>query len=242
MNKFPRIESVFLEKARVERLSQIREILFGAQDGIIGPLAVIATVAAAHSSNTLILVAGLSGALSGALAMGTGTYLSSNAERQVYNAEIKKERGRIQRDPEREKEELVLLFKREGLTQDNADKIVTILQTSEKAFITAQVQKELGIEPEPAGFPLHDAIATALAALVFSVIPLAPFLFLRGTQALVLSLTVSFIALFIIGAVKGVIATVNVWTSGLQVMVIGALAGGGGYLLGDFIPHLLNSR
>lgn len=88
-------EHFFREKERVGKLSQIRELVFGAQDGLLVPLGVISSVAGAFNNNQIVIIAGISEALAGAFSMATGAYLASQAERQVHTAEIAKERQSI---------------------------------------------------------------------------------------------------------------------------------------------------
>src|SRR5579864_6379990 len=87
------------EKERIGKLSQIRELVFGAQDGLLVPLGVVSSIAGAFNNNHIVLIAGISEALAGAFSMATGAYLASQAEQQVHNAEIAKERQSIQAYP-----------------------------------------------------------------------------------------------------------------------------------------------
>ena len=75
-------EHIFKEKERIGKLSQIRELVFGAQDGLLVPLGVISSVAGAFNNNQIVIIAGISEALAGAFSMATGAYLASQAERQ----------------------------------------------------------------------------------------------------------------------------------------------------------------
>src|SRR5579864_8459753 len=76
------------ERARVERVSRIRELVLGFQDGLLVPLGVVTGMAAANPGRAVILVAGLAEAVAGSIAMGAGSYLASEAEESFYRAEI----------------------------------------------------------------------------------------------------------------------------------------------------------
>src|SRR5438105_10194029 len=97
-------EHIYEEKNRIGKLSQIRELVFGAQDGLLVPLGVVSSVAGAFANNHIVLVAGISEALAGAFSMATGAYLASQAELQVYTAEIAKEQASIRDQPKDEQE------------------------------------------------------------------------------------------------------------------------------------------
>ena len=71
---------IYKEKDRISKISQIREVVFGAQDDLLVPLGVISSVAGVFSNNHIVIVAGISEALGGSFSMATGAYLTSKAE------------------------------------------------------------------------------------------------------------------------------------------------------------------
>lgn len=235
-------EHALAEKERIGKLSRIREIVFGAQDGLLVPLGVISSVAGAFNNNHIVIIAGISEALAGAFSMATGAYLSSQAESQVHKAEMNKEQLAITKFPEGEKEEMALLFESEGVFKDDAKHLSEILAKHKESFFITMVQKELGLEPEPPGTPIEDAVMVGLSYVISAMVPLFPYFFLHGTPALVTSILATFLALFIIGFSKGKLASLPSIKSGLQVLLVGAGSGIGGYLLGTALPHLLGLK
>lgn len=237
-----RPEHIFEEKERIGKLSQIRELVFGAQDGLLVPLGVVSSIAGAFSNNNIIIIAGIAEALAGAFSMATGAFLASQAERQVHISEIAKEKQAIKTYPEDEHEELVLMFEKEGLGRNDAETVVQKIATSPKSFFTTMIQKELGIEPEPPGAPLKDALYIGFSYLVAAFIPIFPYFFMQPQQALVWSILLTLAALFAIGVLKALTAGLPIVKSGIQVLLIGALSGVGGYVLGVYLPHLLGIK
>lgn len=235
-------EHIFEEKTRIGKLSQIREIVFGAQDGLLVPLGVISSVAGAFNNNHIVIIAGISEALAGAFSMATGAYLASQAERQIHLSEMRKERASIKKWPKEEREELVLLFEKEGVSRKNAEIVVENIATSEQSFFNTMIQKEFGLEPEPPDSPMGDAYFIGLSYLLAAAVPLFPYFFLSGWQAIISSIASTLVALFIIGLVKGKFASHSYFKSGLQVMLIGGASGVGGYILGTILPHVLGIK
>ncbi len=231
-------EHVFEEKERIGKLSQIRELVFGAQDGLLVPLGVVTGVAGASASNHIIIIAGIAEALAGAFSMATGAYLASRAELSVHQSEIKKERGAIKSHYKDETEELVLLYEKDGLSRKDAEIVVEKLATSEIAFLNAMVYQELGLDPHPAGTPFQDALSVGYSYAIAAVIPLAPYFFLPTQNALPVSIIATLLALFGIGLLKARFASLPYFSSGLQVLAIGAFAAFGGYFLGTVVPKL----
>src|SRR5919201_6293280 len=94
------------ERGRIARLSRIRELVLGAQDGLLVPLAVVTGLAGASVGTKAVLVGGVAEAAAGALAMGTGAFLSSRAENQLFASEIAAEEAELADHPDVEREEL----------------------------------------------------------------------------------------------------------------------------------------
>src|SRR5690242_9726432 len=114
------VEHALGEAERIARLSRIREFVLGAQDGLLVPLGVVTGMAAAHPARSLVIVAGLSEAVAGAISMGGGSFLASQAEEQLYSSEIAAEGREIDEFPEREAAELAVVLEREGLSRSRA--------------------------------------------------------------------------------------------------------------------------
>lgn len=227
------------EKERVGGLSQIRQVVFGAQDGLIATVALLAGVYAATGQNTFVLVAGLAEAVAGMLSMAAGSYLSSKAERQVYEAEIDQERKEIEEHPEEEIEELRVILKAQGLTDRDATALAHKIASKKDLLLETLVAKELGLPPEVLPSPLKDAFFMGLSFLLGAALPILPYLFVAGAAALGASVGVTVAALFGIGVGKALLARRHPLFSGLEMMAIGGGAGLVGYLVGTVLPKML---
>src|SRR5260221_2570472 len=121
------LQHISEEKTRIGKLSQIREIIFGMQDGLLVPLGVISSVAGAFNDNHIVIIAGISEALAGAFSMATGAYLASHAEEQVHKSEMDKEKKEIEEFPAEEKGEMEILFQKEGVSKEDSEDITSII-------------------------------------------------------------------------------------------------------------------
>ena len=226
------------EAARIERLSRIREFVLGAQDGLLVPLGVVTGMAAANPSRTLIVVAGLAEAVAGAVAMGSGSFLASEAEERLYLAEIEDERAEIVDHPERETAELAIVLEQEGLPRAQAESVAVGLAANPNVFLRTKVQKELGLSPDAGGAAFGDALVVGGTYLVAACIPLWPYLVMPVHRALVVSIACTLAALFTLGVVKGRIARMAIVRSGAQVAVIGSVSAAVGYLIGHLVTSI----
>jgi VIT1/CCC1 family predicted Fe2+/Mn2+ transporter len=229
------------ERSRIQRLSRIRELVLGGQDGLLVPLGVVTGLAGAAVGTTAIVVGGVAEAAAGALAMGTGAWLSSRAENQLFRTEIEAEEREVEADPELEREELEILFTEEGLGEEEARRAVEQIARSPLAFVKTMVEKELGLSYEDTETALGDAFVVGGSYALAAVIPLWPYFFWPPEIALPISLVATGIALFGLGWVKGRVAHLSLVRSGLEVLVVGGLSAGIGYLIGTVGPSLFGA-
>ena len=142
---------------RVARLSRLREVVFGAQDGLLSIVALVTSVAVAVESQTTVIIAGLAGALPGMISMATGALLGSRAEQDVQRAEIEREARELDTNPAEELAELVVLFQREGMTYHEARQMADEISQDRDLWLKTLVEKELGISMENTTSPVKDA-------------------------------------------------------------------------------------
>ncbi|HET7572853.1 MAG TPA: VIT1/CCC1 transporter family protein, partial [Gaiellaceae bacterium] len=129
------------ERGRIARLSRIRELVLGFQDGLLVPLAVVTGLAGANVASSTVVVGGLAEAAAGALAMGTGAFLASQAENQLFAGEIADEELELADHPEVERLELERLFREEGLDEESARRASELIARSDHALIKTKAEK-----------------------------------------------------------------------------------------------------
>ena len=232
------VAEVDTERWRVARLGRLREVVFGAQDGLLSIVALVTSVAVAVESQTTVVIAGLAGALPGMISMATGALLGSRAERDVQRAEIEREARELEENPAEELAELVVLFQREGMTYHEARQMADEISQDRDLWLRTLVEKELGISPEETSSPVKDALVMGTAFIAGAAIPLVPHFFLTGGQAISVSVGATLAGLFALGILKGRIVERSPILQGLEILGIGTLSAGVGYALGKLIPRL----
>jgi VIT1/CCC1 family predicted Fe2+/Mn2+ transporter len=232
------VEHSLGEAARIGRLSRIREFVLGAQDGLLVPLGVVTGMAAAHPARSLIIVAGLAEAVAGAISMGGGSYLASQAEEQLYRSEIASEGREIAEFPERETAELAVVLEREGLPRGQAEVVARGLAENPNVFLRTKIEKELGLSPDAGGEAFGDAIVVGATYLGAAIVPLWPYFFFSLQVALAVSLICTLLALFSVGVAKGRVTHLSLVRSGVQVMIIGSVSAGIGFAIGHVVTAL----
>jgi len=228
------------ERWRVARLGRLREVVFGAQDGLLSTVALVTGVAVAVDNQTTVLVAGLAAALPGMLSMATGAFLGSRAEQDVQRAEIAREAQELEDNPAEELAELVVLYQREGKTYQEARHLADEIAEDKELWLRTLVEKELGISPDDTSSPVKDALTMGVAFILAATIPIVPHFFMEGGAAISVSIAAALTGLFILGVGKGRLVQRSPLLQGLEILVIGAISAGIGFGLGGLIPRLID--
>lgn len=228
------------ERFRVANLGRLREVVFGAQDGILSTVALVTSVAVAIGDGATVLVAGMAAALAGMISMATGAYLGSRAEQDVQRSEIAREARELEESPGEELAELVVILQREGRSFAEAQALASEIAEDKELWLKTMVEKELGISQEETTSPVKDALVMGVSFVVAAMVPIVPYLFLGGSMAIAVSVAGALLGLFVLGMGKGRLVSKSPVLQGLEILAIGAVSAAIGFVLGDLIPRLFS--
>lgn len=179
----------------------LRAAVLGASDGLTSNMSLVMGVAGADLSGRAILLTGIAGLLAGALSMAIGEWLSVQSARELYTHQIDVERAELQDVPEEEREELTLIYQAKGLQESEAQNLADRLLADKDTALDTLAREELGIDPgELGGSAWQAAITSFLLFAAGAIIPVAPFAFGGSLTIVAISLALSAVGLFIIGA------------------------------------------
>jgi VIT1/CCC1 family predicted Fe2+/Mn2+ transporter len=203
----------------------LRAAVLGANDGLVSILSLVMGVAGATDSNSAVLIAALAGLLAGAGSMALGEWLSVQSSRELYENQMKIEAEEIAESPEEEQEELALIYQSKGLPEDRARELASHMMADKGSILDTLAREELGIDPEELGGSAFEAAFTSFFLFAIGAIfPIFPFLFWSGSFAIYLSLAVSGIGLFIIGAAITLMTGKSILFSGTRQVLVGIAA------------------
>jgi VIT1/CCC1 family predicted Fe2+/Mn2+ transporter len=214
----------------------VRDIVIGMADGLTVPFALAAGLSGAVDSTGIIVTAGLAEIAAGSIAMGLGGYLAAKSDAEHYARERRREFKEVKEIPEEEMEEVAQVFREYGLTREQVAPVAHALSERPKAWVDFMMRFELGLEePKPERARI-SAITIGGAYAVGGLIPLAPYIFIsRAPVALLFSVAVTLVALFLFGFVKGRFTTMRPWRSALQTALVGSLAASAAFLIARLI-------
>jgi len=213
----------------------LRAAVLGANDGLVSNLSLVMGVAGASLSSSGILITGLAGLLAGAGSMALGEWLSVQSSRELYERQIQIEKDELEARPQEEQEELALIYQSKGLPKERAEELARHIINGDSALDTLS-REELGIDPEELGGSAWEAAITSfLLFAVGAIVPVAPFIFLSGGTAVIVSIVISAFGLFAIGAAITLMTGRSVLYSGMRMVLFGLVAAGLPYGIGRLI-------
>jgi len=203
----------------------IRDIVIGMSDGLTVPFALAAGLSGAVSETSLVVTAGLAEVAAGAIAMGLGGYLAARTDAEHYVSERRREFREIEELPHQEREEVADVFRGYGLAEQHIGPVVAAISDKPERWVDFMMRFELGLEAPDASRARTSALTIGLSYIAGGLIPLAPYMMVSHmATALVWSVVVTLIALFIFGYVKGKFTGLVPLRGGLQTILIGGLA------------------
>jgi VIT1/CCC1 family predicted Fe2+/Mn2+ transporter/rubrerythrin len=199
----------------------IGQAIYGANDGLGAVFGIVSGVAGATGGSHVVLISGLAGVLASALSMGSGAYLATKSEREVYEAEMQRERKEMELHPDEEREELALFYQLKGFPRDEAVSLADRLAAQPDQALKMLAHEELGLSAGAFPNPWTAAVSATLSTAVGAFIPILPFFFAQGWGPVIASFVISTLAHFGIGAAKTIVTGRSPWKSGLEMTLVG---------------------
>jgi VIT1/CCC1 family predicted Fe2+/Mn2+ transporter/rubrerythrin len=213
--------------------SWVADAIYGANDGLGAVFGIVSGVAGAtNNQQHYVLISGLAGMLASTLSMGAGAYLAAKSEREVYEAEIAREKAEVEENPEEEIEEMSLFYQLQGFSPEESQRMAERLAQQPEQFVQAMAQSELGLSEHRFPNQWTSAVSAAISTAIGAFVPIVPFFFMGGLNAVIVSFGISLVAHFAVGALKSLITIRSWWASGLEMTWIGVIVAVVTYSLG----------
>lgn len=228
--------SRFEKKHRTVGGNAIRAAVLGGNDGLVSNFSLVMGVAGATAGGTGVVLAGVAGLLAGALSMALGEWISVKSSQELYENQMLVEMQEIETNPEGEKREIALIYMSKGIPEAQAIEMAAALMEDKSQAHAMLVNEELGINPdELKGSALEAAVYSFILFSIGAIIPLSPFLFTKGPAAIIISVIVSTLGLFLIGVAITLFTGRSFWFSGLRQVLFGLAAAAITFIIGRLI-------
>ena len=243
-------ERLHLERMKTEVLGMeawevrggggVRDMIFGANDGLVSTLAFVVGAFGAFTDPHIVLITGIAELFAGTISMAVGSYQSSKSELEVLERESQRKKVKKGRTPEEEREELIEFYQAEGFRRGEAEAIVDRIAEEKELPTQVGTLEELGLAPEELGNPVKAGVLCGVSFGLAALVPILPFVFpISGWEALIASVIGTVATLFGVGAMKTVFSRKSWVRSGLEMMVIGASAAAITYVIGTLFSLIV---
>lgn len=218
--------------------SKIREVVFGMEDGMVSTLGAITGIAIGSQDHFTVILSGTVIIAVESISMSIGSYISNRSEYEVNQRRIEEEKEEIADFPEQEKQELLQMFIRDGWPSDLAKKMSETASKDPGLMLTEMIHRELLITHASSRDAFRNSILMFFSYIIGGLFPLAAYLLLPIQNAMPISVFITLIGLFGIGAVTTKYSKVSWFKAGARVLLLGLTALVVGFLIGDFISFI----
>jgi VIT1/CCC1 family predicted Fe2+/Mn2+ transporter len=205
-----------------ERISWIRAVVLGANDGIVSTASLIIAVAASQAAGDNLFTVGMAGLVAGAMSMAAGEYVSVSSQTDIEKAELALEKNHIQENWALEVEELANIYHERGVELPLAKQVAE--QLMEKDAIGSHARDELGITDLSQGNPLQAAIYSALSFSAGASLPLLMILLASPTALMPAVICISLLSLVVLGSISAHAGGASKTKGAIRVLLWGSLA------------------
>ena len=210
----------------------LSDVILGGQDGLVNVLGIILGVAAASGDARIVLVAGLAATFAESVSMGAVAYTSTLADADFYESEREREYRHIQEVPKLERNEIRQIYAEKGFTDDSLEHIVDTITANKDVWVAVMMAEEHQLTPTSRKVALRSSIIVGVSAIIGSLIPLIPFIFLPIFTSMWMSMLISALVLFGVGAYKARMTVGHPGKSGIEMAMIGMVSALIGYGIG----------
>jgi len=221
-----------------EATATVRDIVIGMADGLTVPFALAAGLSGAIATTHIVVVAGLAEIAAGSIAMGLGGYLAARTDVEHYIAELKREWRETREMPEEEAEEVAGLFRKYEMSHSQITPVVDAIRADRKRWVDFMMRFELGLERPDPKRARRSAATIGGSYIAGGMIPLMPYILLDdASTALILSVCVTLIALFVFGYIKGRFTGLPPLRGAMQTTLIGGTAAAAAFSIAKLIGY-----
>jgi vacuolar iron transporter family protein len=231
------LEAIQQKKQFIESRARIREFVFGIQDGLISTVGLLAGIQGATENTLVVIIAGLTAMFSGAISMAAGSYLSSLAQKEIFDKELREAEVLAEREPYMAAEGLLRALGEEGLSKEQSYRMVKVLSQERNVFMRTFQEKVFGLGSAEINQPVQAALVMGLSFIVGAIVPIIPYMISSGLTAFYISALLGGITLFGVGAFKGKLAGKSLILAGLEFFLVAVGAAGAGYLIGLVVQY-----
>lgn len=223
----------FIHNKNTNLLENIREIIFGSQDGMVSTLGSLTGIAIASSNATFVIISGFVIIAVESISMGIGAYLSNQSAKEVEERKVNEEKFEIDDCIKTEGRELFDFFRRDGWSRETSKLMTKEAKQNKNLMLKEMSYRELKLFGDYEANPIKNGIFMFLSYIVGGIVPLLPYFFLTLNRAVIVSITLTLFGLFLLGALTAKVTHFKWWKAGLRMLILAGIATLVGCLIGN---------
>lgn len=229
----------FIHHQESRLLDSVREIVFGAEDGMVSTLGALTGIAIGTQNHFTVVLSGFVIVAVESISMGVGSYLSAKSVQEVNNRKLAEERIEIDEYPEEERRELIEMYVRDGWPMQLAEEMARAASKNKTLLLKEMAYRELGITRDE-GRPVENGLFMFVSYVVGGAIPVLPFLIFPAiSSGLPVSIIATLAGLFLLGVATTKFTKRAWWKAGLEILTLATLAALVGYAIGQLSNRYL---
>jgi predicted membrane protein (TIGR00267 family) len=218
--------------------TNIREVIFGAEDGMVSTLGAITGIAAGTANSKIVILSGLVIIAVESISMGIGSYLSNKSVIDLSKRKLYEEKLEIEHFPQTEKKELLNIYLKNGWPKKLASQMVLAASKNKKLMLEEMAYRELLLPPKMQDNSMTGALFMFSFYIIGGTIPLLSYVFLNLPQAIYFSIGSTLFSLFILGVFSTQFTKVIWWKAGLQMFALASIAAAVGFVVGNVVEKI----
>ena len=228
----------FIHNKNSKILDNLREIVFGIEDGMVSTLGALTGIAVATNDHFTVIISGLVIISVESISMGVGSYLSSRSIKEIESRKLAEESIQLKKSPKREKAELFEIFRKDGWPSSLALKMSEAASKNHALMLKEMAYRELAIIPNNLKSNFLNGLAMFVCYIIGGLIPLAPYFVLPVSTALPLSIILAMFGLFLLGSLTAKLGVTKWWKNGLRILILGMISMTIGFLVGQLASYI----
>lgn len=213
-----------------------RAAVFGVNDGLVSNVSLILGFAGSGVDSSVVRLAGLAGAVAGAISMAAGEWISITAQNELVLREVEREHRALIDDPAAETTELAGMYESHGMSEATARIAAEEVMREPAEALGVHTREEMGVDPFDLPRPFQAAAISLLCFLFGAFLPVIPWVGdATGTAPAMASLAIGMVAAAGVGALIGRYAERSIARSILRQVAIVVVACLITYAIGELV-------
>ena len=202
-----------------------RAAVFGMSDGLMSNVLLVVGFAGSDVNGSVVRLAGLAGALAGAISMAAGEWISISAQNELVVREMEVERRELGIHKEAEQRELAGIYESHGMEPSTAALAAADVMRDPERALMVHAREEFGIDPNQLPSAWQAAVLSFVCFVVGALLPVIPWFVGEGNAATAATVAIGVVAAAGLGWAIGQFAERSrVKSAGRQVLIMLAAA------------------